>query len=107
VYLPVGADLVLAPLDPGQAGPVGSAVRDALEAFFHPITGGPEGAGWPFGRDVYLSDAAAAVMRVPGVDYVSNLDLLLNGIVQGAVVAVPPDSVVVAGPMRIRVVTGA
>jgi hypothetical protein len=106
-YLPVGVDVVLAPLDFGQAGPVATAVRQALEAFFHPLTGGPDATGWPFGRDVYLSDAAASLLRVQGVDYVSTLDLLLDGIVQSDVVSVPADAVVVAGTMRIRVVTGA
>jgi hypothetical protein len=56
---------------------------------------------------VYLSDAAASLLRVQGVDYVSTLDLLLDGIVQSDVVSVPADAVVVAGTMRIRVVTGA
>jgi len=101
-YLAVGAAAVVAPVDPSEAGPVGVAVREALEAFFHPLTGGPDGAGWPFGRDVYLSDVAATLERVPGVDYVHQLELLLDGITQGEVVEVPPDRIVVAGPVKIR-----
>jgi hypothetical protein len=104
-YLPVGVDVVLAPRDLGQAGPLDTAVSQALRSFFHPLTGGPDGQGWPFGRDVYLSDVAGALQRVPGVDYIQNLDLLLDSIPQGDVVVVPPERIVVAGAMRIRLVT--
>jgi hypothetical protein len=100
-YLPVGAAVVMAPLDLDQAGPVGVAVRQALEGFFHPLTGGPNGNGWPFGRAVYASDVAAVLESAPGVDYVLELDLLLDGISHGERVAGPPDGIVVAGPMRI------
>jgi hypothetical protein len=78
-------------------------VEQALAGFLHPLTGGPEGVGWPFGRDVYLSDVAAALERTPGVDYVVELSLLLNDTPQGECVAVPADRIVVAGPIRVRV----
>jgi hypothetical protein len=102
-YLPVGVAAVVAPVDLGQAGPVGVAVRQALEAFFHPLTGGPGGGGWPFGRAVYLSDVAAVLETLPGVDYVQELELLLEGTPQGEQVAVPLDRIVVAGPMQVRI----
>ncbi|MGE5140777.1 MAG: putative baseplate assembly protein, partial [Rudaea sp.] len=102
-YLPVGVAAVVAPIDASQAGPVGAAVGQALARFFHPLTGGPDGLGWPFGRAVYLSDVAAVLEALPGVDYVQELLLLLDGIVQGETVQVPPDRIVVAGPMRIRI----
>lgn len=102
-YLPVGVAAVVAPLDLRQAGPVGVAVRQALEGFFHPLTGGPAGRGWPFGRDVYLSDVAALLEALPGVDYVQEIELLLDDITQGEQIKVPPDRIVVAGPMRVRI----
>ena len=64
----------------GTRGSVpGLAVRAqaALDAFFHPLTGGPDGTGWPFGRDVYRTEVAAVLADVPGVDQV--LDLALFG----------------------------
>jgi hypothetical protein len=102
-YLPVGVAAVVAPLELSQAGPVGVAARQALEAFFHPLTGGPAGQGWPFGRAVYLSDVAAVLEGLPGVDYVQALELLLDGVPQGEQIAVPPDRIVVAGPMAVRI----
>jgi hypothetical protein len=104
-YLPVGVEVVLAPRDLSQAGPLDTAVSHILRGFFHPLTGGPDGRGWPFGRDVYLSDVAGALQRVAGVDYIQNLDLLLDSIPQGEVVMVPPDRIVVAGAMRVRLIT--
>jgi len=102
-YLPIGVDVVVAPLNPQDAGPVEQRMRQALADFLHPLTGGPEGEGWPFGRDVYVSDVAAALERVPGIDYVSELNLLLDGTPQGERVSVPPHRIVVAGPLRVRV----
>jgi predicted phage baseplate assembly protein len=103
IYLSVGVSTVVASVDVGQAGPVGVALRQALEAFFHPLTGGPSGQGWLFGRSVYLSDVAALLEALPDVDYVERLELLLDGISQGEQVAVPPDRIVAAGPMQIRI----
>jgi len=56
-----------------------SAIRAALDAFLNPLTGGPEGRGWPFGRDVYRSEILQVVQAVAGVDYVSSLSLALDG----------------------------
>lgn len=100
-YLPIGVRAVVAPVDPSAGGPVRDAVIAALEVFLHPLIGGPDGAGWPFGRDVYLSDVAVLLEGVAGVDHVETLDLLLDGTPRGEVVAVPPDRIVVAGTLRI------
>lgn len=70
----------------------------------HPLTGGPEGQGWPFGRDVFLSDVAAVLEAVSGVDYVQTLNLLLDNVPSGERIDVPPDRIVIAGPIRITLV---
>lgn len=46
------------------------AVIDNLEAFLHPLTGGPQGEGWDLGRDVYLSEIYAVIEQTAGVDHV-------------------------------------
>jgi hypothetical protein len=43
----------------------------ALEKFFDPLEGGPDGRGWPFGRDVYVSEIYRILARLPGVQYVT------------------------------------
>jgi hypothetical protein len=100
-YLPIGVEAAIAPADPGAGGPARDAAVAALERFLHPLTGGPAGAGWPFGRDVFISDIAALLEAVPGVDYVERVDLLLDGTPRGESVAVPADRIVVAGPLRV------
>jgi predicted phage baseplate assembly protein len=47
----------------------------ALRAFLHPLTGGRDGTGWPFGRAPYLSDIYALLESLPGVDHVGRLEL--------------------------------
>jgi hypothetical protein len=55
------------------AAEVESAVRDRLARFLHPLSGGTDGAGWPFGRAPHRSDVLAVVERVKGVDHVRSL----------------------------------
>jgi hypothetical protein len=43
--------------------------------FFHPLLGGPDGLGWPFGRDVYVSELYSLFEKVSGVDHLDNLTL--------------------------------
>lgn len=47
-------------------------VRDdvlrALYRHFHPLHGGPNGTGWPFGRHAQAHEVHAALAGVPGVD---------------------------------------
>lgn len=103
-YLPVDVDTVLVPLDPAEAGFVEQRTRDALQDFLHPVRGGPERKGWDLGRDVFLSDVAAVLERVDGVDYVKELKLLLNSELQGESARVADNRVVVAGEFRISLV---
>ena len=44
-------------------------LRIALYRYLNPLTGGPEGKGWPFGRPVYPSDIVALLQQTPGVRY--------------------------------------
>ncbi len=101
-YFPIDVEATIVPIDPAEAGVVEGRAREALENFFHPLQGGPEGSGWELGRDVFLSDVAAVLERVDGVDYVKELTLLLNGAPQGESIKVPEDRIVVAGEIRIK-----
>jgi predicted phage baseplate assembly protein len=52
--------------------------EDALEAlyrYFHPISGGPDGSGWAFGRPVHGGEAFWVLQRVSGVLYVEEARL--------------------------------
>jgi uncharacterized phage protein gp47/JayE len=101
-YQPVDVAARLAPSDPAQAGTVDAAARAALRAFFHPLRGGPQRRGWEPGRSVYLSDVAALLERVPGVDYVEELALLVDGGLQGEHVRIPAGRLAVAGKLTLQ-----
>jgi hypothetical protein len=104
-YLPIDVDTTVVPVDPADAGPVEQAILERLAAFFHPLTGGPDGTGWALGRDVFLSDVASLLEQVSGVDYVKDLHLLLNSELQDDRVPVNDERVVVGGQFRVNVVT--
>jgi predicted phage baseplate assembly protein len=51
------------------------AALQALYDYFHPVHGGPEGTGWPFGRTVAPGEAYSILNRVPGVEAVEDVRL--------------------------------
>ncbi|MGH9116969.1 MAG: putative baseplate assembly protein [Acidimicrobiales bacterium] len=61
------------------AKPRASATRiqtealEALYAYLNPLTGGPDGNGWPFGRPVQSGEIYAALQRIRGVDLVEEV----------------------------------
>ncbi|WP_035791605.1 putative baseplate assembly protein [Kitasatospora mediocidica] len=57
------------------AARVTADVTQALHAFINPITGGPDGNGWPFGRPVQSGDLFAVVHSVPGVELIEEIRL--------------------------------
>jgi predicted phage baseplate assembly protein len=101
-YLPIGVTGTITPSDPSEAGAVEKRVRDTLERFLHPLFGGPGGAGWDLGRDVYMSDIAAELERTPGVDHIDELALTIDSVPQGESVRVADDEVVAAGTILLR-----
>jgi len=52
------------------------AIFTALNNFFDPLIGGPDGKGWPFGRDVYRAEVLRIIDQVSGVDHVNSMALL-------------------------------
>jgi predicted phage baseplate assembly protein len=54
---------------------VRQAVNERLARYVDPLTGGPEATGWPFGRDLYLSEVLTIIQSVPGVEYVQDATL--------------------------------
>jgi hypothetical protein len=72
-YLKIGVNISLK-INPDSLEQ--NVLGDALEAlndFFHPLTGGTQGTGWPLGRNVYVSDIYALLDKLPGVDYVEKV----------------------------------
>lgn len=47
----------------------------ALHRHFSPLTGGPDGDGWPFGRPVHVGEVYAVLQGVPGCELVEEARL--------------------------------
>lgn len=64
-----------------RASPRASASRlvetalSALFRYFNPLTGGPDGTGWPFGRPVHVGDVYALLQRLTGCEFVEDARL--------------------------------
>lgn len=105
-YHPVGVQAEIMAMDLDGAGPVATAAAAAVRAFLHPLTGGPQGQGWGFGRDVHASDVASVITGIVGVDFVRTLILLADDTPAADLVAVPAGRIVVAGDVRISLAGG-
>jgi hypothetical protein len=77
VEVNVSMDVYIHTID--VAARVDREVKKTLKAFLHPLTGGPEGKGWDFGRDVSASDIYALLEDIDGIDRVENLKFISNG----------------------------
>ncbi len=65
----------------GSAGADPELIRDrlldALYAYINPLTGGPEGTGWPFGRELNVGEVFALLAGIDGVLGVEEVRLFL------------------------------
>jgi predicted phage baseplate assembly protein len=51
------------------------ACIQALFEYFHPVRGGPDRDGWPFGRPVHVGEVYAVLQRLPGVELIEDARL--------------------------------
>jgi uncharacterized phage protein gp47/JayE len=73
----IEADITPTPVaDPAL---VQTKVEEALNDYLHPLTGGPDGQGWPLGGDVLYSEVFRVVLRVEGVQTVEDLRIHVDG----------------------------
>lgn len=80
-------------------------IIEALDRFFDPLVGGPDGTGWPFGRDVYRSEVLQVIDETIGVENVLALQLRdENGKLQCGNVCIGPTGLVDAVEHEIEVV---
>ena len=84
---------------------VAAAAHAALDTYLHPLTGGRDGRGWPFGRDVYRPEILGVLDGADGVDYVVSLDLVGPDGATCGNVCLPPTALVAAGPHELEVET--
>jgi len=78
-------------------------IVSALNRFFHPLSGGPDGAGWPFGRDVYRSEVLQTIDETAGVDQTLSLELVVDGQALCGNICLGATELVAAGQHQIEV----
>ena len=103
-YVPVGVRAEVLPRRAGDAGHVEARLREALNRFLHPLSGGADGRGWAFGQTVALSDLAALLEATEGVDAVRFLQLMVGQTVHGDTVPVAADELICAGDSQLKLV---
>ncbi|MBI3273450.1 MAG: putative baseplate assembly protein [Planctomycetes bacterium] len=89
--------------DPGR---IQADLEAALATWFHPLRGGPEGKGWPFGGAVHPAEAYRVLLGHPGVRRVLEAHVLVDGerCALDGQVAIPAADLVTSGDHEVTVV---
>lgn len=105
-YIALNIAVEVVPVDPNAAAMVEARLRENLNRFLHPLTGGPRGTGWDFGEDLHLSNIAAVIEATDGVDYARDIRLYVDGGERCQSVPVPRDALLCAGAHEIKLAVG-
>jgi hypothetical protein len=106
VYIQVKIIVQLVPRMLDEAAAVEARVRQSLNQYLHPLTGGVKGSGWQFGEDLHLSAIALIIESTEGVDYALDIKLFVDGGDRGQVVEVPRDVLISSGAHEIKLDSG-
>jgi predicted phage baseplate assembly protein len=72
----VGADVLAA--RNADFADVRRTLETRLSGFLHPLTGGPDGLGWPFGGTVFFSDIYRLILETQGVLRIADGQLTMS-----------------------------
>jgi predicted phage baseplate assembly protein len=78
-YVVVGVEATVYATSLDAIGEAEDTVRQTLATFLHPLTGGPGGEGWDFGRELAASDLYAVLEDIDTVDHVGTITLGFDG----------------------------
>jgi predicted phage baseplate assembly protein len=74
-YMFVAVEISISASSSADPQRVRQDVERRLYRYLNPITGGPAGNGWPFGRDLYPSDVYTCLQPVQGIEFIESLHL--------------------------------
>ncbi len=107
-YVVVAVTANVAVVPDAAPATVRSAILAALNGFLDPLTGGPRGTGWPFGRHVYRTEIMQLIGTVEGVDHITALTLAGDGGTPSCQnLAICPTALTSSGAHRITITTEA
>lgn len=101
-YVPVSVDVSIFARSLDDVAAAEIETRRKLDQFLHPLSGGPEGEGWDFGRDLAVSDLYSLLEDIPEVDHVGRLTLRFDQQESSERVEVGPNALVASGEHAIR-----
>lgn len=78
-YQRVEVDVRLTANDGADLADVHGAVDRALLDYFHPLRGGDDGMGWPFGGAILFSRVFQRVLSIAGVEAIERLVVAVDG----------------------------
>jgi predicted phage baseplate assembly protein len=80
-----------------------------LYRYLNPYSGGPDGTGWAFGRDLHVSELYALLQRVPGIEFVDDLHISVRDPGSGSTprdvsprLVLPPEGLVCSDAHRVN-----
>lgn len=83
-YVTVDVDAEVVVDHPEKAHDVELAIRQELDRYLHPVTGGADGNGWEFGQLPRKFDLTVLIERISGVSYVRDLRVNTTAAVSGS-----------------------
>jgi hypothetical protein len=95
-YSEVSVEVEVTALDSADLAQVQRDIDTKLLDYFHPLKGGEDGQGWPFGGGIYFSRVFQQVFSVRGVDSVDRLVITVDGEAQPECKDVPLEEGVLA-----------
>jgi predicted phage baseplate assembly protein len=77
-YYWVSTKVQLRPAPGEDKNKVEAEVLSRLFRFLNPLTGGQNGSGWPFGRDLFVSDVYQCLQGIPNVQFIRNVEMFVS-----------------------------
>jgi hypothetical protein len=77
-YLTVEIKVKARPLPDVEEQDAKKQVVAAVKSFLDPHTGGDNRRGWPFGRNVFVSEIFSLLDQLPGIDFVTKVEMKAN-----------------------------
>ncbi len=78
-YHKISAEVAIVVKPTADQGDTVRAVLKTLDTYFHPLKGGDDETGWPFGGTIRNAALARRLLNVAGVDAVPRLNLVIDG----------------------------
>jgi predicted phage baseplate assembly protein len=95
--------------EPGLVVEVRRRCEAELFKYLNPCIGGPEGSGWPFGRELHTSELFALLQRIPGVEFVEELKVSYRETATGSTprpapprLLIPPNGLICSDDHRVN-----